>query len=1253
MIILYIMNYYNWNCHNSDNDSVSSDDTDYLINTPCNVDVSDFETEVMSSSNVINKTLNNVVSSYFLDKKPTMSSVKPLQRPRNIANGHLRSKSFEEKTPRSRSGDVYYVNDSVILSVSFVDKMDEKVKEGQEILKRLLAGSNALQKDKSNLGSANKRTEKFLSPTSREIIDRYSLKLHNNFSATADATKLNDLYENRILPSRPLSYDSICGLGSPINRTGSANAWNSRPYSSLSNHNNKENDFQFKRNCSQEEVQIKDIEKSQTVIPHSTFHFKQQSPVTFKKLPEFEEIPNKSSCASNTVNTENISEETKNLFESSNQNSDDDSDQVPKIYLQSSFTSGEVSLEEENVSNKKTQEESDVLFSSFISNSSKENIEEHSKHITNELCFLQEVHQKETDSLLTTVELLRQQKNTLLDHVHQLKDALSNKNQAFSDLQDRMNIKTKQYLTDELERQNLKDEVSILTNTKAWLGNHIAELEKALNDQCNQLKELEKLFNKEREAEKLISMKKDEEIARLHESLQEFHNRSLQLNEEICIHSLKQEEVITEQKIYQLKLEEEIEAERKLCQQKVDDAIAGERKANQNFYEEELKKQHQGFEIKLNNIIAENHAKYKNELDIILEENRKLKQQVETIQFDLLSEQNRKLTQQYRYEDQINELQTKVDTKQNLLINLESELHQVKEQFKKDYQQMELRCNELLLTINQKNEEIRHLNEVVLIEKSELAQANEEKINLKNDFYETMKQKNENIQHLNEIILIDKSELSKTIEERTALKNKLYEYEKQMKSAAIELLEECSKMRIIAGSPPSTKQKNFEYSKDQSSLSEAMATLSSQLKYFCGFVQSLQQENESLMQNNDELAVCGTLPSSAKLLRHFQLRLKMMRKENEALRERHIDTMNQEHFSNADVVLQNKVQELQHCLQEKEKDINQKTVDLMNMQVAISRLAKEKTKLEKAHAKLLADWDQKGHIKEVQFAPPLPSTHVVALGPTYPGTTITKTIVPSDCISWHRPFPNYNPVMYTAEIVLKNPEWADKEIGGGQSPKMLFNSMDGKVNRKSHMGHYAVVDGYPRNPVGRTGMIGRGLLGRWGPNHAADPILTRWGRSSNGSIVKHCGRPVLEFVAIQRKDSGQWAIPGGMVDPGEKISATLRREFSEEALGSLDMTVEAQALLRDKIKELFKHGTLVYKGYVDDIRNTDNAWMETVAVNFHDDDGNSISHLPLKAGDDAKNVQWMKIDKKLELYANHADFIRQTCEMRGAYFFIE
>ena len=31
-----------------------------------------------------------------------------------------------------------------------------------------------------------------------------------------------------------------------------------------------------------------------------------------------------------------------------------------------------------------------------------------------------------------------------------------------------------------------------------------------------------------------------------------------------------------------------------------------------------------------------------------------------------------------------------------------------------------------------------------------------------------------------------------------------------------------------------------------------------------------------------------------------------------------------------------------------------------------------------------------------------------------------------------------------------------------------------------------------RNPCGRTGLRGRGTLGKWGPNHAADPVVTRF-----------------------------------------------------------------------------------------------------------------------------------------------------------------
>ena len=40
----------------------------------------------------------------------------------------------------------------------------------------------------------------------------------------------------------------------------------------------------------------------------------------------------------------------------------------------------------------------------------------------------------------------------------------------------------------------------------------------------------------------------------------------------------------------------------------------------------------------------------------------------------------------------------------------------------------------------------------------------------------------------------------------------------------------------------------------------------------------------------------------------------------------------------------------------------------------------------------------------------------------------------------------------------------------------------------------------------------------------------------------------------------------------------------------------------------------VYRGYVDDPRNTDNSWMETIAYHFHDEDGTSVGQFNLHAG---------------------------------------
>ena len=121
-------------------------------------------------------------------------------------------------------------------------------------------------------------------------------------------------------------------------------------------------------------------------------------------------------------------------------------------------------------------------------------------------------------------------------------------------------------------------------------------------------------------------------------------------------------------------------------------------------------------------------------------------------------------------------------------------------------------------------------------------------------------------------------------------------------------------------------------------------------------------------------------------------------------------------------------------------------------------------------------------------------------------------------------------------------------------------------------------------------MSERGLLGCWGPNHAVDPIVTKC----------HPTRPgMLQVVAMKRADTGGWGLPGALVGshPGDGIGAKLKGEFKKE---KERLTVEADMKLFDELtKQLFRGGKIVEKQYVDDNRNTDNAWMESTVTHFH------------------------------------------------------
>ncbi|MDH6224338.1 NUDIX domain-containing protein [Streptomyces sp. MJP52] len=98
---------------------------------------------------------------------------------------------------------------------------------------------------------------------------------------------------------------------------------------------------------------------------------------------------------------------------------------------------------------------------------------------------------------------------------------------------------------------------------------------------------------------------------------------------------------------------------------------------------------------------------------------------------------------------------------------------------------------------------------------------------------------------------------------------------------------------------------------------------------------------------------------------------------------------------------------------------------------------------------------------------------------------------------------------------------------------------------------------------------------------------------------------------------GQWALPGGHVDPGETSRAAAARELAEEA------GVHAAP------EELDQVGTF------DEPDRDPRGRYVTVAYHLE-----VVSGTPIEAGDDATNARWWPLNALPELAFDHADIIR-------------
>ena len=68
-----------------------------------------------------------------------------------------------------------------------------------------------------------------------------------------------------------------------------------------------------------------------------------------------------------------------------------------------------------------------------------------------------------------------------------------------------------------------------------------------------------------------------------------------------------------------------------------------------------------------------------------------------------------------------------------------------------------------------------------------------------------------------------------------------------------------------------------------------------------------------------------------------------------------------------------------------------------------------------------------------------------------------------------------------------------------------------------------------RNPMGRTGVRGRGALIRWGPNKSIMGAITRWKRHDDQFVIVDRQR-ILEIMVFRDEITNDWKLPDVSTD---------------------------------------------------------------------------------------------------------------------------
>ncbi|XP_055996761.1 transient receptor potential cation channel subfamily M member-like 2 [Ostrea edulis] len=323
--------------------------------------------------------------------------------------------------------------------------------------------------------------------------------------------------------------------------------------------------------------------------------------------------------------------------------------------------------------------------------------------------------------------------------------------------------------------------------------------------------------------------------------------------------------------------------------------------------------------------------------------------------------------------------------------------------------------------------------------------------------------------------------------------------------------------------------------------------------------------------------------------------------------------------------------------------------------------------------------------------------HMASRESPYPGTMIQRFPVFDKFIDWEETFASYDPVLYTKPIEeypeevrsLIDLDYIElihklEDVSLGQEDRLsilsnqtthrplwnvvasyLINDVNLEINRMSWIDKDGVpikyaLDSYniPLNPNGRTGIRGRGKLWRWGPNHSVKVVISRWKRyRSKDSFIKVNDKKVMEVIVLQKSASGELTLPEGKEYGHLSLYSAVCKKFMSKVFGQKEVQINEE-MSENQMVEFFQQfvephpgpftgftSGIIYKGYMDDPCNTDNAWRESEVWNIH-------YHVPDNLDSKIVNKEkiWKEVSSYLHLNGNQNLIVQETARIHGAYY---